>query len=375
MKQNIKYSYCVDENGKLVHISSLTDATRHARKLYCLQCGQEMVANLGQYKAKHFSHKADTACDGESYLHKLAKRRIKEKFDSSENFPVMFLHDVPCCEASKCPCYDSQYCALEKQDIRSDLKIWKNKPVYDTCEPEVPVGEFRPDLLLTCSTKPDRQPVFIEIFKTHESNEIKINSRYRIIETKQVKSEDDIEDIINRGFVEGDNCTTYNFKPQLPSFRKDNVPIDRFILFKTGSVIVHRALDYVVYCKDKNKRIDPRSVVELNMRDRGIDIWGVEEEANKLNSYQAGLVYLTKKGMNIRNCILCKYYKFNESYSKHFCILYKVNGIGIPCPKQNEAKKCPRFELNPTLMNHSLSELEKEISEVPNEGLLITNDV
>lgn len=365
MKQGIKYSYCVDEKGELVHINSLTDATRHARKLYCLQCGQEMVANLGQYKAKHFSHKADTACDGESYLHKLAKRRIKEKFDSSEHFPILFYRDVPCCEASHCLCYDSQYCALGKQDIRSDLKIWKDKPLYDTCEPEVSVGEFRPDLLLTCSTKPDRQPVFIEIYKTHESNETKRNSCYRIIETKQVESEDDIEDIIKRGFVEGDNFTTYNFNPQLPIFRKDNVPIDRFVLFKTGSVIVHRALDYVVYCKDINKRIDSRSVVELNMRDRGIDIWGIEEETNRLNSYQAGLVYLAKKGMNIKNCILCKYYKFNESYDKHFCILYKVNGIGIPCPKQNVAKKCPRFELNPTLMNHSLSELEKDISEVP----------
>lgn len=46
--------------------------------------GQELVARLGQHNTKHFSHKSDTACDGESYLHKLAKRRIKEKFDSSE---------------------------------------------------------------------------------------------------------------------------------------------------------------------------------------------------------------------------------------------------------------------------------------------------
>ena len=48
--KQIKYSYCVDENGELVHINSLTDATRHDRKLFCLQCGQEMVANLGKKK-------------------------------------------------------------------------------------------------------------------------------------------------------------------------------------------------------------------------------------------------------------------------------------------------------------------------------------
>ena len=75
-KKQIKYSYCVDEEGVLVHINSLTDATRHARKLLCLQCGQEMVANLGEKKVWYFSHKAETACDGESYLHKLAKFQL-----------------------------------------------------------------------------------------------------------------------------------------------------------------------------------------------------------------------------------------------------------------------------------------------------------
>ena len=63
MKKQVKYSYCLDENGNLVHVEDLKDETRHAHQWYCLQCGQVMVPNLGKIKAKHFAHKADTACD------------------------------------------------------------------------------------------------------------------------------------------------------------------------------------------------------------------------------------------------------------------------------------------------------------------------
>ena len=81
MKQ-IKYSYCIDDNNELVHIKSLTNLTRHSRKLYCLQCGREMVANLGTKKTWHFSHKSECACDGESYLHKFV---VAEPGDNGEH--------------------------------------------------------------------------------------------------------------------------------------------------------------------------------------------------------------------------------------------------------------------------------------------------
>ena len=73
MIKQIKYSYCVDENGVLFCVRKLKNETRHSHQWYCLQCGQEMAPRLGETNAWHFAHKADTACDGESYLHKLAR--------------------------------------------------------------------------------------------------------------------------------------------------------------------------------------------------------------------------------------------------------------------------------------------------------------
>ena len=194
--RTIKYSYCLNENNELVHIESITIENRHNHTYHCLECGQEMVAKIGKIKIKHFAHVADTACEGESYLHKLAKRRIREKFISSDTFPITFFRDVPCQDAKQCPFYYKNECFAENISIQMDLKKWQENVVYDTCEEEVKVESFRPDLLLKGPMDNKLGPVFIEIYKTHESEETKITSEYRIIETKKIETEADIDDII-----------------------------------------------------------------------------------------------------------------------------------------------------------------------------------
>ena len=181
----------------------------------------------------------------------------------------------------------------------------------------------------------------------------------------KIKSEADIDNIINRGFIEGENCKTYNFNPTLPSIRKRDVPITRFILFGNGAAKVLSATEYIVMCDKLNQRVHPQSIRELNLRGSGIDIWGINDEEGSLDSYQTGLVYLVKKGLNIKNCILCKFYKYNEWQSTHVCIRYKSLGEQYHFPRQTTARNCPKYEENPILMNHPLEELEKELSEVP----------
>lgn len=365
MGQQIKYSYCLDEKDELIHINNVTVDNRHSHTFRCLGCGQEMVANLGTKRAWHFSHKSETACDGESYLHKLAKRRIREKFISSDSFPIIFKRNVPCQEAEKCVFYTKEDCIEEDVSILRNLKTWNGKDIYDTCQEEKSVGAFRPDLLLTGPMDMKLGQVFIEIYKTHESEEPKVISEYKIIETMKIKSEADIDDIINRGFVENENCHTHNFTPTLPSIRKKDIPITRFILFGSGAAKVFSSVDYIVTCEKKSQRANPNSIRELNIAGSGIDIWGDNEELDVLDSYQTGLVYLIKKGMELKNCILCRFYKYNEWQNNHVCIRYKTLGEQYHFPKQTAAKKCPLYEINQRLFNHQLSELEKNVSEVP----------
>lgn len=353
----IKYSYSLNENNELVHISSVTKENRHSHTYICLECGQKLVARIGDYKVKHFAHAPNTVCDGESYLHKLAKRRILEHFMSADTFPLIFVRNVPCKEAKECKFHQEDYCATADVRIPSNLRKWEGKDVYDTCQEEVKVENFRPDLMLSCkNTK--KPPVFIEVFVTHESEYLKLCSKYRIIETTKITSEADIDDIIKRGFVEGENCQTYNFRLRLPVIKPNGIPIDRFVLFKSGA-----CMKVDITCNYLKQKIRPQSVKELNMQ-ADIDIWGINEEENKLDSYQTGLVYLRKKGLQFKNCILCKFYKLTYNGDDHICILYKTLGASTKRPQQSQAANCPRYEENPELMNHPLTELEKDITEV-----------
>lgn len=358
MMKEIKYSYCIDENNNLIHINNVTKATRHNCKLFCLQCGQEMVANLGPQRARHFSHKANSACNGESYLHKLAKRRILEKFQSSDYFGITFIKDIPCNLHKTCFIFNDYYCLTEKLPIPFNLKTW-----YDTCKEEIKVGEFRPDLLLTYSGNSKREHVFIEIYKTHQVEKSKAKSKYRIIETQKLKSEDDVEDIINNGFVEGRNCQTFNFTPQLPSIRKTDVPIERFILSKNGFAQVFRAHDNIVYCAKLNEKVKSNSACELNIKEININT-REENVHNWLDSYELGLVYLIKKGWQIRNCILCKFRKYNIGYGRHICIRYKSLGEDFQFPHQTMAQDCPYYTIDQEKINFQPSQLESLVSEV-----------
>lgn len=350
MIKQIKYSYCVDENGVLFCVRKLKNETRHSHQWYCLQCGQEMVPRLGETNAWHFAHKADTACDGESYLHKLAKKSIYERFVSADSFPISFFREVPCKESQKCTLYEKEICREEKE-IPFDIKKW-----YDTCEEETGIGGFRPDLLLTCTTKKDRKPVFIEIFKTHQSEELKLSSEYRIIETKKIESEEDIEDIINRGFIEGVNCSTYNFSPKLPAISIGAFPISRFILYKSGLVKILKELT----CSELNIQLGKNPVAELNLYSDYVPISG----RYRLNQYKTGLVYLLKKGIEIKNCILCKFFKYSESCQRSICILHEELGHQSPFAEQAMAVQCPRFEIDPWFMEIPLSKFENYVSEV-----------
>jgi hypothetical protein len=185
--KEVKYRYSKDKNdggGEIVCIDDLTIENRHSRKYYCLSCRNEMMAYLRGKKTRHFHHKADCECNFETYLHLLAKRLIINKFSSSDSFPIVFKRVVQCSERDNCPFYNEEECC-EEIEIESDLKTWKGKIIYDVCDVEKPYGGFKPDLLLSCSSKPNRERVFIEIFKSHASETNKLSSGYKIIETIQ----------------------------------------------------------------------------------------------------------------------------------------------------------------------------------------------
>lgn len=373
MSKTIKYSYCVNEKNELVHISDITNVTKHGSQLYCLQCGHVMIPKLGEKRVRHFAHKQSYACDGESYLHKLAKRKIREKFMSSETFPIVFNRQTYCSEKDNCRFFSSEECGQESVRVKSDLKQWEGKVVYDTCEEEIKIGEFRPDLLLTCSTMPKRVPVFIEIFKTHQSEEPKITSGNKIIETFKIESEADIKNIIKNGFVEQINCVTYNFEPKIQAKRLTSLaPVKRFVLKSNGIARIYNYMD--VRCDQLNCRFDPDSEIELNIidysryTDENRDDNKLEEAYDIMTYFRKGLMYLKHKGMDIRNCILCRFYCYNGFVGKHICVRYKKLNLRDSHPEQNYAQNCPSYRIDQEYLKITYAQLKKEVTEVSGEN-------
>ena len=181
------HHFAYDEKGKLIYLSKNNDPIK--RDNYkCLACGEVMRAVMGKEKIRdwHFRHiKKNPNCNKESYLHLLAKKIIKERFDNSESFIIKYDVKKVCPESNVCPKH-SDSC-----DIINQL-IFNLKESYDTCEIETKDSHFpfRADLKLSSKKNPRRKPVFFEIAYTHDCENEKIESGIQIIELKVYEDKD-----------------------------------------------------------------------------------------------------------------------------------------------------------------------------------------
>ncbi len=159
----IKYRYCLDENNKIIHISSVSVENRHGHTYHCPVCGEVMVPKLGDIRERHFAHKTNIICNGESYLHWLAKERIYRKFKEGKEFYLTIKKQTACKKNTECANYLGYSCKINNNSS------YNLKEDYDFYEKEKQIGGFRPDLYISNVSNPCIQPIFIEIYKTHKS--------------------------------------------------------------------------------------------------------------------------------------------------------------------------------------------------------------
>ncbi len=164
----------------------------------CVGCGEPMIPRTdGSKKRPHFAHKGDTTCNGETYLHQLAKRQFIALFKEllSANQPL----NLELWHPTNCPGIPNPFfagCPLqrlrdeERQESRIvALDLTQN---YRLSGQEQTVDGFVADILLQHTTKKD-DTILIEFAVTHESSLAKQTSGLRIIEFKITN-----EDSMNR---------------------------------------------------------------------------------------------------------------------------------------------------------------------------------
>lgn len=192
---DIKYKYAYTEEKVLICIDDILPEERKSHKYYCISCGQELLPRALQSKkvTPHFYHKEEVECSGETYLHKLAKKLIKAKFDSRQPFAIKYPVTIEC-EKDSCN-------LVTVKCTRHEDYVLNLYDYYDTCTEEVSYGGFVADLLLTNSQKESRQPLFIEIYVKHRCVQKKIDSGLKIVEI-YFKSEESILKFIEKEIID-----------------------------------------------------------------------------------------------------------------------------------------------------------------------------
>ena len=327
---NVKYKYACTEEDVLVCIDDILPEQRKSHKYYCLSCGHELLprALKSEKRSRHFYHKEEVECSGETYLHKLAKKLIKAKFDSRHPFSIKYPRTIEC-EQDSCNLVDEK--CTQYEDYVLNLYDY-----YDTCTEETSCGGFVADLLLTNSQKKDRQPLFIEIFVTHQCEKKKIESGIKAIEV-YIKNEASVIKFVEKEIIDinepQQDCrfpydiSLYSFKRIIKRFLNKN--ISRFVFNPPYTIDGYITQ---VDCSQALHRIRKNSIVELNI----------------LENWDSDRYFCLKwlyKNKNIRRCDICIYYYSTQIESKAICRLSKKYTEFKPNPRMDDAERCRAFRL------------------------------
>ena len=191
-ESTVKYPYAIDENDRLVFINDVARETRSEHQFRCPHCGEKMTPRQGNHNEWHFAHGENHKCGVESYVHKMAKLIIANRFNcSSKPFCIRLKVEPICRKAETCQDYDESFCQIPNhfEEREFDLKQYYTLPAQIECEIKDHDKCFRPDVLLR-SLDPKREDIYIEIFYRHKSSEQKVSSGYKILELRLWEMDD-----------------------------------------------------------------------------------------------------------------------------------------------------------------------------------------
>lgn len=294
----IKYQYAYDESKNLVSIKDITKENRNQHQYICIGCGNPLLPRAigSKYRRPHFYHKELVDCSGETYLHKLAKKLIKEKFENSEKFEISY-PVTRTCQNTNCQ-LRSEKCEDKNQVCKYDLKQY-----YDTCTEEAEINGFIADLLLTNSKSTNLAPVLIEVCVTHACEEEKRNSGLKIIEIK-IKNEEDINALLNMEVWEETHEWRYGEKEvsgplEFIAFKRTlKEPVEIGIARYVFGKFENQQNGYITFvnCRIAHNKVRKDSLCELNL------LGNYQFQ----NDYHSLLIWMYKH-YNVRRCLICKF--------------------------------------------------------------------
>lgn len=305
----VKFHNATDSEGNIINIADVKKEHR-AKQYYCVGCGKEMSAVLGEKREHHFRHK-EAVCSWESYLHKLGKKFFKERFYTQKDFTIGYFVEYVCNKAQGCKLetiYDKQKCN------RRELLHTNLKELYDTCEEEVTYNGFRADLMLSHSKFSEREPIFIEVSVTHDCEPEKIDSGIKIIELKITDEKDLLPPLEEQSslFLDTESKNPYSYCA-LPSIRFYNFqrrftterPLQRFwISLNQNGTLYGNCIQDNLTCQ----------TVETNHREDSIFEVAIPSEVlinnQRCNPLEFGFMRAFNNNIDIKHCYFCTQHEY-----------------------------------------------------------------
>lgn len=181
--------------------------------------------------------------------------------------------------------------------------------------------------------------MFLEIYVTHKSTEEKLKSGYRIIEIP-ITSEEDISNIVETMSLKGEDSSVkqdeYNKTENIRFYNFNK----KYYLNDMGSIVEPKYI--LIVNKDGTFKYEKVVCYEFNEKFNS-------PEQNLIISnfpinWNWAFLELQKRGVNITNCLRCKFYK-RTMFRNWICTLYKKYGTP-KSPKISEARKCSRYTIS-----------------------------
>lgn len=303
----VRFHNAADSEGRIIEIKDVTKEN-NTKQYFCIGCGTEMSAVLGDKREHHFRHKGD-ACSWESYLHKLGKKILKERFYKQKVFEIGYFVENVCEKSNDCKLgYIYSNKCNGKYLCHVDLK-----KLYDTCEEEVSYKGFRADLMLSHSEHPEREPIFLEISVTHDCEQEKIESGIRIIELK-VNNEYDVLCPLEEKdslFIDTLSVNPYLYKTSHPirfyNFErifKTKRPLLRFFVSRGNGGIFHaNVIQDGLSCQDVKTNHRKDSVFEVAIPAE------ILINGQKCNIGEFGMMRASKNNVDVKHCYFCERHK------------------------------------------------------------------
>lgn len=281
--------------------------------------------------------------DNENHLRILAKEKIVEWFNSAEKISLELNTNIYCSNYNECNWADTICSRLKKKTF--DLKQY-----YNCIETDKREDGFIWDIWLTNRDK-DYDPMAIVLFDINECKP-KLKSKKRFIGIN-IKNEVQLNTLFKSNELkENEYISFYNFNPKLQYEQFiGNFQLNKFILYDNDR-IVFRTIDCNTYLKHEYK-----SKYELTIDNFGF--YGSDTKHGKVsNAFYLACVKAYKRFPNLKHCSLCKYYKFNDFYGEHICILYKKLNLKDKHAGTN-AIMCPQYFLDKDFINDGLEYLSE----------------